>query len=262
MKKFFLSILIFLGFMGLIGLAYLYSPWWPFPSTQSKSNATVRDIPVLEGFIRMENSAFAIYLLDLPLADEGQRVRLFNGEIPGSIQKYNFRVVDKPILSHSEQCADVCMHLRADFLYTHRHFFDIHFEDTQQHTLRYWWGNRPWKFYSFLCNVFEVANTESMMHEMPVRSMSEIQPGDVFVYDYKSRPNAKYGHAMMVLSVAENPQTGQKAIMLVQGSTPACSIHVLKNQVTGMSWFVLDEKVKNFDFGFAKYKADELRFFP
>lgn len=261
MKKIILLLLIFLSFIGLIGLAYIYSPLWPSSSTQSKSDITVRDVPVLNGFNRMENSAFATYLLDLPLADEGQLVRLFNGEIPDSIQKYKFRVVDKPILSQSEQCADVCIHLWADYLFSYRRFFDIHFEDTQHHTLRYWWGNRPWKYFSFLLKVFEVANTESLMHEMPVRKISEIQPGDVFVYDYKSRPGSKYGHAMMVLSVAEDSVTGKKAIMLVQGSTPACSIHVLKNQKTGSPWFMLDEKRNCFDFGFAKYRVGELRYF-
>lgn len=261
MKKNLLLILSAFFIIGLTVLAYLYSPWWPFSDTQIDERETVRDIPVLEGFERVEKSPFATYLLNLPLAEDGLPIQIYGAESKDSIQQWNFRLIDKPILSLSEQCADVCMHLRADYLFANRRFFDIHFEDTQSHTHRYWLGNMPERLNNYLRRVYEVANTESLIHEMPSRFLTNIQPGDVFVYDYKSRPDKKYGHAMMVLSVAVHPATGQKAIMLVQGSTPVCSIHILRNPDTGTPWFMIDENAESLDFGFAKYKRNELHYF-
>lgn len=261
MKKILRCLLYITILVGIAAFTYLFSPWWPSSVTEKGMKETVRDIPVLDGFERIEETSFATYLLDLPLAEDGLPIQIYDVESSDSIQKWNFRLINKPILSLSEQCADVCMHLRADYLFANRRFFDIHFEDTQHNVLRYWLGNMPEKHKNYLRRVFEVANTESLIHEMPVRPIAEIQPGDVFVYDYKSRPDAKYGHAMMVLSVAKNPATGQKAIMLVQGSTPACSIHILKNQATGTPWFIIDENADTFDFGFAKYNIGELRYF-
>lgn len=261
MKKSRISIITLVLFAGSVVLAYLFSPWWPESSTRHDGRETVRDIPVPEGFLRVENTVFSSYLLNLGLLEPGLPVESVDGGYQESIQKYNYRLIDVPLLSGSEQCADVCMHLRADFLFKNRLFFDIHFEDTQHHTLRYLWGNIERKFHAYLRDVYEVANTESLSNEMKSRPMDEIQPGDVFVYDYHSRPDAKYGHAMLVLSVARNPLSGKKAIMLAQGSTPACSIHILKNEETGTSWFILDEHSEDLDFGFARYRVDELRCF-
>ena len=60
-----------------------------------------------------------------------------------------------------------------------------------------------------------------------------------------------------------NSATGEKVFMLVQGSTPACLIHVMKNveDPSGSPWFRLDPDAKELDFGFVKYYPDELRHF-
>ena len=114
-----------------------------------------------------------------------------------------------------------------------------------------------------MIKVFYYANTESMVHEMPQRPLSEMQPGDVFVYSAKDREDKKYGHAIMVADVARNPVTGRKIFLLLQGSTPACSIHILKNRNDSIlsPWFELDENTSDLDLGTAVYRKDELRYF-
>lgn len=71
------------------------------------------------------------------------------------------------------------------------------------------------------------------------------------------------GHAIMVADVAVHPVTGKKIFLLLQGSTPACSMHILNNNDnTAISpWFELDENASMLDFGTASYRSDELRFF-
>jgi hypothetical protein len=112
-------------------------------------------------------------------------------------------------------------------------------------------------------HVYEFANTESLIHEMPQRPLSEMQPGDVFIYCNKDREDKQYGHAIMVADVARNPVTGRKIFLLLQGSTPACSIHILKNRNDSIlsPWFELDDKASSLNFGTAVYLPTELRFF-
>ena len=129
--------------------------------------------------------------------------------------------------------------------------------------MRYYWGGRRSKFVPYLKYVYKFANTESLIHEMPQRPLNEMQPGDVFVYCAKDREDKKYGHAILVADVARDPVTGRKIFLLLQGSTPACNIHILKNRNDSVlsPWFELDENASSLDLGIATYQANELRHF-
>lgn len=130
--------------------------------------------------------------------------------------------------------------------------------------MRYWRGGyRPW-YYAYLHKLFGYANTESLNHEFPRRDLEEVEPGDMFVYDAKSRANVKYGHAMMVADVAEDTVSGQKYVLLLQGSTPACDIHILCNKKDSVHspWFPLAPQSDTLDFGFARCHKSELLYFP
>lgn len=250
--------------LGLLFVIGLYNPFAnkALGSGQNK----IKDIEPLEGFSKVSNHderSFATYLRGLPLSDQGQPVLTYLGEEADSASKYCHRVIDIPLLSESEQCADVCLYLRADYLFRQHRFFDIHFEDTQHNIMRHKWCGLRRSFEKYLRHVFEWANTESMKNEMPTRNLKDIQVGDVWVYDAKSRPEVRYGHAMMVADVCKNPNTGETAILLLQGSTPACSIHILENTLDSehSPWFILDEKADTLDFGMAKYLPSELRYF-
>ena len=261
-----LIIFLILSAVGCLSLlVYLYGPWWfkEVPATDGP-NGSVGTIGLPAGYERIgENTGFAAYLRDLPLAADSVRVRRINGQLADSLLPYSYRVIDLPLLHRYEQCADVCIRLRAEYLFRTRQFWKIHFEDTQYNTMRYYWGGRRSKFVTYLKFVYKFANTESLIREMPQRPLSEMQPGDVFIYSAKDRADKKYGHAIMVADVARNPATGRKIFLLLQGSTPACSIHILKNRRDSLlsPWFELDEDASTLDLGTATYFANELRYF-
>jgi len=266
LHRFIKNISLFCVILTVIGTIYLYSPWW-IGTKHAQLGMTISDINCPQDYERLEyeDESMAYFLRKLPLKPFGVPIEPFEGSFTESdtVVHFNYCVLDIPLLSKYEQCADVCIHLRAMYLYQHRRFFDIHFEDTKHNVMRYYYGNCDHLFIKYLQHTIEWANTESFINEMPQRKLKDIQPGDVFVYDYKSRVGKKYGHAIMVADVAKNKKTGKKMIMLVQGSTPACSIHILKNIKNPeiSPWFKLDEEAEDIDFVFAKYKDDELRFF-
>lgn len=251
----------------LVCLVYIYSPWWFCGEPVMPENSIANTIPCPAGYerVKYEETSMAAFLRRLPLKPKDVPLSPHHGRFSKSdtVVHYCYQVVDIPLLSQYEQCADVCIHLRADYLYERGQFFKIHFEDTQHNVMWNWGGKIPRVYRHYLRNTFGWANTESLINEMPQRNLSDIEPGDVFIYDYKSRPDAKYGHAIMVADVAINPKSGEKIFLLVQGSTPACSIHVMKNLIEPKlsPWFRLDPKAEDIDFSFAKYKKGELRYF-
>lgn len=263
-------------------LIYLYAPdfsncFISARSTQPKLEwrsglpSSIVSIPSPAGFIRYEgkDARYAAFIRNLSLLPADSILRYYNGSPNDSLARFYYRRIALPLLNKNEQCADVCMRLRAEYLFTTRQFFNIHFSDTRHHVLRYYYGNNHPSLNRYLKKVFEVANTESMKASMPVRKLKDIQPGDVFLYDAKSRPSSQYGHAMMVADVAVHPATGRKAILLLEGSTPASNIHLVKNldDPTHSPWFILeddtntaepDRKSKMLNFGVASYSKDEL----
>jgi hypothetical protein len=266
-------------------LIYLYAPdisncFISARSTQPKLEwhnglpSSIGSIPSPAGFIRYEgkDARYATFVRNLPLLPADSILRYYDGSPNDSLARFNYRRIALPLLKQSEQCADVCMRLRAEYLFTTRQFFDIRFSDTRHHVLRYNFGNNHPALNRYLKRVFEVANTESMKASMPVRKLADIQPGDVFLYDAKSRPSSQYGHAMMVADVAVHPTTGRKAILLLEGSTPATNIHLVKNLAdpSHSPWFFLEDSTsttkpdgasKMLNFGVASYHTDELYYF-
>ena len=264
-KKILIAFTVLLLVFCLSLLVYLYGPWW-FKKTQDYycENGSIGSIALPDGYERLDNgTGFENFLRSLPLAAEDVPVRRITGELADSLLPYSYRVIDVPLLHHSEQCADVCIWLRAEYLFWTRQFWKIHFEDTQHNTMRYYWGGLRRGFISYIIKVFKSANTESMLHEMPQRPLSEMQVGDVFVYCANDREYKEYGHAIMVADVARNPATGRKIFLLIQGSTPACNIHIIKNRNDSVlsPWFELDEEAITLDLGTATYHANELRYF-
>lgn len=263
------ALLICLGAMMLGGFCiavYVYGPWW-FTEIQEYdyTHGSIAQIELPKEYERMpdDGDGFADYLRSLPLAEKSIPVRTMKGEIVDSLLPYTYCIMKLPLLHDFEQCADVCIRLRADYLFRTRQFWRIHFEDTQYHTMRYYWGGFKKKYLYYLYHVFKFANTESLIHEMPQRPIKEMQPGDIFVYCAKDREDKEYGHAIMVADVAIHPSTGKKIFLLLQGSTPACNMHILKNLANPSfsPWFELEENDSILDFGVATYKRNELRYF-
>lgn len=152
------------------------------------------------------------------------------------------------------------MRLRAEYLYQIGRASEIHFLDVQGNVLSYSGEDSRESLEDYLRGVFRVANTYSLCQEMQDRILADIQPGDVFVYPANSE---RYGHAVMVADVAQRPDTGEKAILLVEGYLPARSIHVMNNWADSdhSPWFLLDEDAESFDFTLFHFEATGLKCF-
>ena len=235
--------------------------WILFGSKTSNPNnyKTIGDIPEPWGYERIsgEDTAYTNYLRSLPMKGRGAKVQLYTGG-DSRFQSLNYAVVDMPLLSNAEQCADVCMRLRAEYLYSTGQYGRI--LNVNGKTLSYGGGGSRKFFERYMRNLYGVASTFSLSREMKTRRLADMQPGDVFVYP--ARYGQQYGHAVMVVDVVIN-SNGKKAFLLAEGNTPAREIHVMRNFENPFRspWFMLDEGADNLLLSVFHYKATDLKHF-
>lgn len=179
-----------------------YGVWILLGSKTSNPNnyKTIGDIPTPWGYERIngDDATYSEFLRSLPLKGKGADVMLYTGG-KSRFQSLNYAVIDLPLLSNAEQCADVCIRLRAEYLFNSGQYSIIHFRDVNGNTMRYSGGASRKAFNNYLRRVYGVASTYSLSREMRQRPLADMLPGDVFVYAAVDRPdNHKYGHAVMV----------------------------------------------------------------
>ena len=239
-----------------------YVAWILFGSKDSNpyGYASIGGIPSPSGYRRIQGDAYSNYLRSLPLKKKGLRLQLYTGG-DSHLQSLCYAVVDMPLLSNDEQCADVCMRLRAEYLFGAGLHDRIRFQDVNGRMLAYDGDGSRKSLESYLRKLYGVASTYSLCREMTTRPLKDMQPGDVFVFP-AGRYGLKMGHAVMVADVAVN-EKGKKAFLLVEGNTPARSIHVMRNFLDPMRspWFVLDEKASSLLLSGFPYRASDLRHF-
>lgn len=232
---------------------------WCQSQTSNPWNAkTIGNIPTPLGYKRVEAPAgsYTEYLRNLPLKKRGSKVRLYTGG-DARLQWLSTGVIDQDILSNNEQCADVTMRLRAEYLWSRRRYGEIVFTNVNGQKMRYQGGSSRKAFERHMRNVYGVCSTFSVYRETKPRQVKDIQPGDVFVYP--ARPGHKYGHAIMVADVARS-SSGKVAVMCVEGNTPARDKHVLRNfNPLRNPWFILDEDDDSFLISCFHFGKDELR---
>ena len=220
---------------------------------------TIGAIPVPKGYHRIDgkDKEYTDYLRNLPLKERGSKIHLYLGGFVTN-QGTNYAVIDMTLLSNAEQCADVCMRLRAEYLF--KAGKTIKFQDVNGKTLHYEGGPSRKEFEKYLRSLYLVASTFSLCREMKTIPLADMQPGDVFVYPAHGWQSL--GHAMMVVDVAVNKQ-GRKVYMLAEGNTPARSIHIVWNLLSGSRtpWFTLDESADSLLINVCLYKATDLRRF-
>lgn len=232
--------------------------WYTSRTSNPWNAATIGDIPAPAGYTRVEAPAgsYAAYLRNLPLKERGAKVQLYTGG-DARMQYLSAAVIDQDILSNSEQCADVTMRLRAEYLWSKGRYSDIHFRDVNGKQLRYTGGPSRKAFEQFMRRVYEVCSTLSVYHETQPRALTDVQPGDLLVYP--ARPGHKYGHAVMIIDVAKSP-SGRVAVMCAEGNTPAREKHVIRNlNPLHNPWFFLDEDDDTFYINVFHFERDELR---
>ncbi len=247
----------------LVVLISGYGAWILLGSkTSNPSNyVNVGEIPAPWGLARVSgtDTSYTTYLRSLPLKARGAKVQLYTGG-EARFQSLNYAVIDLPLLSNAEQCADVCMRLRAEYLFNTKQYGRIRFQNVNGKTMSYGGGSSRRSFERYLRNLYGVASTFSLSREMTTRRLADMQPGDVFVYP--ARYGQQYGHAVMVVDVAINTN-GKKAYLLAEGNTPAREIHVMRNFENPFRspWFMLDEDADNLILSVFHYKATDLKHF-
>lgn len=184
------------------------------------------------GFTRspIDTLTFGNYLRHLPLKTFGTSVRYYDGR-PKNKRNVYLSVIDMDIGNRDlQQCADAIMRLRAEFLYARQRYEDIHFNFVSDGRPRYYLdyieGDYSYtKFRKYMDHIFNRANTRSLIQELiSVGSIFEMQIGDVFI-----QTGNPYGHAVIVVDMAENVNTGEKVYILAQSYMPAQDIQVLIN---------------------------------
>ncbi|WP_151088696.1 DUF4846 domain-containing protein [Hymenobacter baengnokdamensis] len=196
------------------------------------------------------------WLRGLPLRPAGTPARLYDGRLKDN-QAVVAAVVDiAPGTRDLQQCADAVIRLRAEYLFSQNpnriHFhlttgYDTWFSDYlaghtfQVHGEEVKAAAKPAEAIThaalerYLLPVFGYAGTRSLSREVRPVPLAEVQPGDVLVHG--GRP----GHAVLVVDVAENSQTGRRYLLLAQSYMPAQSIHLLRNvaQPKLGAWFAV-----------------------
>lgn len=219
----------------LVLLACLFGPL-----SNPANNKTIGTISTPVGYqrIKCKKGSMGDYLRRLPLKRTGTLVHLYSGKL-ARFQFLSYAVIDQNILSNGEQCADVCMRLRAEYLFEQGKYNSIVFTALNGTIMRYQGGNNRKAFERFMRDVYGVCNTTSLHSSLKSKPLSDVAPGDIFVYPHHGK---HYGHAVIVADVAVNSK-GQKAILLVEGNTPAREKHVLRNPFNPLAspWMFLNE---------------------
>lgn len=252
LKILLLLLLVLVCFAGI----YLYTVSHSNPHNYSH----IGDIPVPAGFQRIDKGGFTSFLRDIKLKGAGTKVQLFTGG-NANLQQLNYAVLDVPLISNWEQCADACIRLHAEYLYKSKQFAQIGYKDVNGRQMNYSGGNSRKSFETYLKKVYGMASTLSLSKYLSQVNTMDIMPGDVFVYP--ARGKAKYGHAVLVVDVAVNKSTGRRAFMLAEGNTPARDLHLLRNLKHPFSapWFTVDGTESSFRLGPFLYFPNEIRRF-
>ena len=222
----------------------------------------VGEILAPQGYERVaieDTASFAYYLRTLPLKPLGTPVYTCYGDVSG-LTDCAYAVIDgiDTGTEDIQQCADAVIRLRAEWLYAHKRYDDIAFHFTNgwlcdykhwaegnrvsvkgNHTLWYQAAQHDYSyptFRNYLNMVFYYAGTLSLSKELKSVDLNDMQIGDVFIL------GGSPGHAIIVIDVAENPDTHDKAFVVAESYMPAQDIHILKNSShNDMPWFFVND---------------------
>ena len=187
---------------------------------------SIGQIPLPAGFKRVADhpASFAAWLRGLILKQD-KTVYLYNG-LPKKNQLAQYAVLQMPRSNTDlQQCADVVMRLRAEYLFHSERYDEILFTDFGGRQYAWTYKNDRTAFELYLNKVFGFCGSASLENQLStVTDFSSIQPGDVLIR------GGFPGHAVIVADLAVNDE-GEKIFLLVQGYQPAQDLHVLVNPV-------------------------------
>jgi hypothetical protein len=216
----------------------VFSQEQPVRDSLSPANyPTIGAIPTPVGFTRInaEDRSFTGWLRSVPLKKD-KTVYLFDGTKKRR-QSAQFAVIDIPTGNRDlQQCADVVMRLRAEYLFKNEKYPDIAFMDYAGKWYKWKGGDNRTAFDSYLNTVFGWCGSASLEKQLKkVADFNAIKPGDVLLQ------GGFPGHAVIVADMATN-KDGKKVYLLVQGYQPAQDMHVLVNpaDLTLSPWYAAD----------------------
>ena len=193
--------------------------------------------------------SFGEWLQNLPLKPVGTQTKTYRGLV-ATTDVYTAAVVDLSVGNQDlQQCADVVMRLRGEYLYHLKKYDAIafHFEsgfrcDYVHYANGYRYSNDHWvlkakkdysypTFMRYMNLVFMYAGTLSLQKELkPVNSPDELKAGDIFIR------GGSPGHCFIVMDVVEN-SLHKKLFLLAQSFMPAQNLQVLQYR---SPWFSME----------------------
>ena len=202
-------------------------------------------------------NSFAAWLRKLPLKPPGSAVLDYRGRIKKSADDTTVAaVVDMNIRGKNlDQCMDILMRLRTEYLISQSRKRDIAFP-LPDGTMLSWhaWQNgyrfsmknyhfslqktaavdsTERNFEIYLRTIFDYTGTQAFYHYYKTLSVDSLRAGDFIV---KKNP---HGHAVMIVDIAED-SNGKQIALFGQGDTPACQFYLL-NYKKGNPWFPIDK---------------------
>jgi len=240
----------------------------PLPDNNAPAQSTRRIIASMETppdfqRIDLEPGSFADYVRNLPLKPDGSAVYSYNGILikdSGSVAA----VIDWPLPSEVQQCADVAIRLRAEYLRHIKRQDKIVFSSVSGTKISYtkWLKGKytlnrsgsaiihtpssktkpdsDAEFEKYLYFVMLYANSASLARDLPEIDADKILPGDLFIQPDQSG-RAGIGHVSVILDICQDAN-GRKLYLFGYGFIPAQDFHLpLPAQNQGIErWFTLD----------------------
>ncbi|WP_299113313.1 DUF4846 domain-containing protein [uncultured Winogradskyella sp.] len=218
------------------------------PTYLNKSGKNIKErVKIPEGFTRVpyDSSSFQHYIRHQNLKKFGTKVINYDGE-PYFYQLGHVGVLDVDVPSNGlQQCADALIRLRSEYLWKTNQKGKIGFKFTSGHYCswqKYAEGYRPKingnkvtfhktaqsdnskaNFYKYLNLIYTYSGTMSLNNELKeIKSIKDLKIGDMLIV------GGFPGHVIMIADITQN-ENDERMFLLIQGNTPAQSIHLLKN---------------------------------
>ncbi len=202
-----------------------------------------------EGFIRtpLPSFSYQAYLQSLAIKNADAKVMRFDGN-EKKFECYSavldVELLDKDLM-HGEHYIQL---LRANYLFNHSKYdmISFHYDDNRSLSYAQWadgyryvWQDSLYvldsiaipnssevSFIKYMNEIYENSTAIGLSHDTELLEVSKLSIGDVLVQpedlDHK-------GHAVLVLDMVVNPETGEKLYLFAQGYMPAQNMHILHN---------------------------------
>lgn len=214
--------------------------------------------------VPVEKDSFAEYLRNYTLLPYGTIPKLYDGT--DNLEAPSVGVLDQEVKNRVQQCADAIIRLYGEYQYARKDYDNIYFYfnntprfrcdfatwitgqrvqvigskaewylsedatpgDTSEATFRY-----------YLQTVQIYANTNSLKDQMRAVTPSELQVGDVFIVT-SGELGGGDGHAIVIVDMCVNPDTGEKLFICAEGNTPATETYILHDEEADTVWLHLE----------------------